>query len=121
MAKKKATKKKSARKKVTATKTKSVKKKTAVKRMTKESDESFLPKCEEKILLATFERAHAHQEDEYTYAILKKMQKDNRELLEALCIRLDGFNLDERSTLTAMTMMCLMYDALNTQGEADGQ
>ena len=80
----------------------------------------MLPQCKEKTIIATFERAQARQKmDEYTHAMMTKMHKENRPLLEALCIILDGFKLDERSTCTAMTMMGLMYDALNTQAETD--
>ena len=80
----------------------------------------MLPQCKEKTIIATFERAQArHKMDEYTHAMMKKMHKDNRPLLEALCIVLDGFKLDERSTCTSMTMMGLMYDALNTQAETN--
>ena len=80
----------------------------------------MLPQCEEKTIIATFERAQArHKIDEYTHAMMKKMHSDNRPLLEALCIILDGFKLDERSTCHAMTMMGLMYDALNTQAETN--
>ena len=79
-----------------------------------------LPQCEEKTIIATFERAQArHKIDEYTPAMMKKMHSDTRPLLEALCIILDGFDLDERSTCTSMTMMGLMYDALNTQAETN--
>ena len=80
----------------------------------------MLPQCEEQTIIATFERAQARQKiDEYTHTMMKKMHKDNRPLLEALCIILDGFKLDERSTCHAMTMMGLMYDALNTQAETN--
>ena len=80
----------------------------------------MLPQCEEKTIIATFERAQARQRmDEYTHSMMKKMHKDNRPLLEALCIILDGFKLDARSTCTAMTVMGLMYDALNTQSETN--
>ena len=80
----------------------------------------MLPKCDEKTITATFEMAQArHKIDEYTHAMMKKMHKDNRSLLEALCIILDGFKLDERSTCHAMTMMGLMYDVLNTQAETN--
>ena len=79
-----------------------------------------LPVAKEKTIIATFERAQARQKmDEYTHGMMNKMHRDNRPLLEALCIILDGFKLDERSTCTAMTMMGLMYDALNTQAETD--
>ena len=79
-----------------------------------------LPQCQEKTIIATFERAQARQKmDEYTHSMMKKMHKDTRPLLEALCIILDGFDLDERSTCSSMTMMGLMYDCLNTQGETD--
>ena len=80
----------------------------------------MLPQCEEKTVIATFERAQSrHKIDEYTHTMMKKMHKDNRPLLEALCIVLDGFKLDEQATCHAMTMMGLMYDCLNTQGETD--
>ena len=79
-----------------------------------------LPQCEEKTITATFERAEARQKmHEYTHSMMKKMHKDNRPLLEALCIILDGFKLDERSTCYTMTIMSLMYDALNTQAETN--
>ena len=39
----------------------------------------MLPKCEEKTIIATFERAQARQKiDEYTHSMMKKMHKDNR-------------------------------------------
>ena len=79
-----------------------------------------LPVAKEQTIIATFERAQARQKmHEYTHSMMKKIHRDNRPLLEALCIILDGFKLDERSTCTAMTMMGLMYDALNTQAETD--
>ena len=80
----------------------------------------MLPQCEEKTIVATVERAQARQKiDEYTHAMMKKMHKDNRPLLEALCIILDGFKLDDRSACHTMTIMGLMYDALNTQAETN--
>ena len=80
----------------------------------------MLPTVEEKTIIATFGRAQArHKIDEYTHAMMTKMHKENRPLLEALCLILDGFKLDERSTCHAMTMMSLMYDCLNTQGETN--
>ena len=80
----------------------------------------MLPKCDEKTITATFERAQArHKIDEYTHAMMKKIHRENRPLLESLCLILDGFKLDERSTCHAMTMMGLMYDVLNTQAETN--
>jgi len=80
----------------------------------------MLPVVEEKTIVATFDRAQArHKIDEYTHAMMKKMHKENQPLLESLCIILSGFNLDDRATGRALTMMSLMYDCLNTQGETN--
>ena len=80
----------------------------------------MLPVVEEKTISATFERAEArHRIDEYTHLMMKKMHRENRPLLESLCVILDGFKLDEKATGRALTMMSLMYDCLNTQGETD--
>ena len=80
----------------------------------------MLPQCDEKTITATFERAQArHKIAEYTHAMMKKIHRENRPLLESLCLILDGFKLDERSTCHAMTMMGLMYDVLNTQAETN--
>jgi hypothetical protein len=80
----------------------------------------MLPRCEEKTIVATFERAETRQNmGEYTHSMMKRMHRENRPLLEALCLILSGFKLDERSTCTSMTMMGLMYDALNTQAETN--
>ena len=80
----------------------------------------MLPVVEEKTIVATFDRAQARQKiDEYTHAMMKKIHKENRPLLESLCLILDGFKLDERATCHTMTMMGLMYDCLNTQAETN--
>ena len=80
----------------------------------------MLPVVEEKTICATFERAEArHRIDEYTHLMMKKMHKENRPLLESLCIILSGFKLDDRASGHALTMMSLMYDCLNTQGETN--
>ena len=80
----------------------------------------MLPVVEEKTISATFDRAQArHKIDECTHQMMKKIHKENRPLLESLCLILDGFKLDERSTCHAMTMMGLMYDVLNTQAETN--
>ena len=52
----------------------------------------MLPKCDEKTITATFERAQArHKIDEYTHAMMKKIHRENRPLLDSLCLILDGF------------------------------
>jgi len=80
----------------------------------------MLPVVEEKTISATFDRAQArHKIDEYTHQMMKKIHKENRPLLESLCLILDGFKLGDKASCHAMTMMGLMYDCLNTQGETD--
>ena len=80
----------------------------------------MLPVVAEKTICATFDRAQArHKIDEYTHQMMKKIFKENRPLLESLCLILDGFKLDEKATCHTMTMMGLMYDCLNTQAETN--
>ena len=51
----------------------------------------MLPQCEEKTIIATFERAQARQKiDEYTHSMMKKMHKDNRPLLKPCVSSLTG-------------------------------
>lgn len=80
----------------------------------------MLPKVDEKTVVATMDRAQSRTGiQDYTLGMMKKMHKENTPMLQALCVLIDGFGLDERSSLTTMTAIGLMYDCLTTQIESD--